>query len=157
MLRIDRRISVTLSYLFCAIAFLGIVALGILLAFDNSLSVLHYDSALLRVQGQYRFWTYLLEYAILALVLFADICLVLVLNNVRRGSIFTDRSVQYLRLISWASVLAGAAAVPLCVFLRLPSLLCLAFIGFFLGAVLRVVKNVIEEGTAIKEENDGTI
>ena len=157
MFRIDRRVSVTLSYLFCAAAFLGIVALGILLAFDNSLSALHSDSVLLHVQSRYRFWTFLLEYIILALVLFADICLVLLLNNVRTGSIFTDRSVQYLRLISWASVLAGAAAIPLCIFLRLLSMLCLTFIGFFLGAVLRVVKNVIEEGTAIKEENDGTI
>lgn len=157
MLKIDRRISVTLSYIFCALAFLGVLALTAVLLFDTVLFSSLSDSAFFTVQRGQGVWTYLLEYLILALVLFADICLMLLLNNVRSGKIFTDRSVQYLRMISWASLLAGTAAVPLSFLLRLFSFLCLAFVGFFLGIVLRVVKNVIEEGTVIKEENDSTI
>ena len=35
--------------------------------------------------------------------------------------------------------------------------LMLAFVSAFLGLCLRVVKNVIEEGTEIKAENDMTV
>ena len=84
-------------------------------------------------------------------------CLVLLLNNVRSGAIFTSASVGYLRVISWASILAGVLAIPLCFLIEWNLLLPVAFVGLFLGVVLRVVKNVIEEGTAIKEENDSTI
>ena len=152
MLRIDRRISVILSYVFCALAFFGVLALGIVLPFFRSDTV-----PFLANQDRFGALGYVMEYAILALVLCATVCLVLLLNNVRAGQIFTVPSVQYLRVISWASILAGVLAVPLSFVIDWDMLLPVAFVGVFLGIVLRVVKNVIEEGTAIKEENDGTI
>ena len=157
MLRIDRRISVILSYGFCILALIGVCAIAVVLVFDTALFALVNDGALFVEQTHHGIWTYLFEYLILALVAFSDICLMLLLGCVKTGKIFTDRSVQYLRYISWASILAGLCAIPLFFLLRLISLLAIAFVGFFLGVVLRVVKNVIEEGTAIKEENDWTI
>ena len=112
---------------------------------------------MLAAQKSHAVFAFGLEFLILGLVLLSDLCLFRLLRNVSAGKIFTDGSVQYLRIISWASVLAGTAAIPLALLLGLVSLLAVSFIGFFLGIVLRVVKNVIEEGTIIKEENDGTI
>lgn len=152
MLRIDRRISVILSYIFCALAFFGVLGLAIMLPFFRNANV-----PFLANQDRFGVWGYLLEYAILALVLVATFCLVLLLNNVRGGAIFTSSSVGYLRIISWASILAGTLAIPLCFLIEWNMLLPVAFVGLFLGIVLRVVKNVIEEGTALKEENDSTI
>ncbi|MBR0081723.1 MAG: DUF2975 domain-containing protein [Clostridia bacterium] len=152
MLRIDRRLSVTLSYICCALAFFGVLGLAIALPFFRSETVPFFAN-----QDRFGVLNYILEYAILALVLLATVCLVLLLNNVRAGAIFTDASVQLLRVISWASLLAGAICVPLSFLIEWDVLLAIAFVGLFLGVVLRVVKNVIEEGTAIKAENDGTI
>ncbi len=157
MLRIDRKISVRISYVFCIMAFIGILLLGILLALGNTVFPDSLVTALFDAQKQAGVMPYVLEYSVLFLVLFSDVCLMLLLNNVRRGAIFTGRSVTYLRIISWASILAGFLNIPLFFLLRLFSVLCVSFIAFFLGIVLRVVKNVIEEGTVIKEENDSTI
>ncbi|MBR0426462.1 MAG: DUF2975 domain-containing protein [Clostridia bacterium] len=152
MFRIDRKISVMLSYIFCALSFFGVLLLAIALPFFRSANV-----PFLANQDRFGFWGYFLEYVILALVLISTVCLVLLLNNVRSGAIFTSASVGYLRVISWASILAGVLAIPLCFLIEWNLLLPVAFVGLFLGVVLRVVKNVIEEGTAIKEENDSTI
>ena len=157
MLRIDRRISVIISYCFCALAFIGVLVLGILIACNQTVFPNTFDGMIFIAQNRHGLWTYLLEYSILILVLLSDAVLVLLLRNVQKGEIFTSSSIGYLRIISWASILAGLAAIPLCFLLRLISVLCVAFIGFFLGVVLRVVKNVIEEGSVIKEENDSTI
>ncbi len=157
MLRIDRRVSVMLSYVFCALAAVGIGFLVYLLLFGGSQAFPNLQSTILREQRSHGIWTYLLEGLMLALVLFADVCLMLLLNNVRKGTVFTESSVLYLRLISWAAILSAVACIPLYVMLHLFSMLCITFVGFFLGIVLRVVKNVIEEGTAIKAENDSTI
>ena len=157
MLRIDRKISVRISYVFCVAAFIGILLLGILLALGNTVFPDSLVTALFDAQKQAGVMPYVFEYSVLLLVLFSDVCLMLLLNNVRQGAIFTDRSVTYLRIISWASILAGVLNIPLFFMLHLISVLCVSFVALFLGIVLRVVKNVIEEGTVIKEENDSTI
>lgn len=157
MLRIDRKISVRISYVFCVAAFIGILLLGILLALGNTVFPDSLVTALFDAQKQAGVLPYVFEYSVLLLVLFSDVCLMLLLNNVRQGAIFTDRSVTYLRIISWASILAGVLNIPLFFMLHLISVLCVSFVALFLGIVLRVVKNVIEEGTVIKEENDSTI
>ena len=157
MLRIDRKLSVTLSYAFCGAAFVGVLLLGVLLACGHAFFPDSLLSAFLTAQKKAGISAYVLEYLILALVLFSDVCLMLLLNHVRMGAIFTDKSVAYLRMISWASILAGVCAIPLYGMLHLLSALFVSFVAFFLGIVLRVVKNVIEEGTVIKEENDSTI
>lgn len=152
MLRLDRKISVLLSYIFCALAFFAVLALGIALPFFRSDTI-----PFLANQDRFGALAYILEYAILGLVLLSTACLVLLLNNVRSGAVFTASSVFLLRIISWAAILAGVISIPLRFVMDWDVMLWIGFVGLFLGVVLRVVKNVIEEGTAIKEENDGTI
>lgn len=146
-----KRFSLFLSYAFAGVGFL------VMLFFAGALPFVHIDAlATVKDAAAFRVPTFVLCYLILALVLGADVCLILLLNNIRRGLVFTRRSVQLLRIISWAAIFAGVLAVPL-FFLFLREALFIAFVALFLGVVLRVVKQVIEKATELKEENDATI
>jgi hypothetical protein len=74
---------------------------------------------------------------------------------IRSGKVFVRRNVRYLRVISWccfaaAAVFAVGARGSL-------ALLLLAAAAAFAGIIVRVIKNVLESGVEIKDENDFTI
>lgn len=77
------------------------------------------------------------------------------LGNLGKGIFFTTRNARYLKLMSNSCL----AVVPVCVFA------CLFFAGFIpitvsaicMFLILRIVKNVFEYGTVLKEENDLTV
>lgn len=88
----------------------------------------------------------------------AEICcvaVVLLLLRVRKGLVFTEASISYIRFVSWGCVFL--ALVGMVGQLFHPLMFILALAAAFLGLCLRVVKNVIEEATAIKNENDFTV
>lgn len=146
-----KRFSLFLSYAF------AVVGLFVILFFAIALPIVRIDPlATVKDADLYRVPTFVLCYLILSLVLCADICLILLLKNVRLGAIFTKRSVTLLRIISWAAIFAGVLAVPL-FFMFIRSAIFVVFVALFLGVVLRVVKQVIEKATELKEENDATI
>ncbi|MBR6792747.1 MAG: DUF2975 domain-containing protein, partial [Clostridia bacterium] len=95
------------------------------------------------------------SYAILAVCAVADGMLFFLLLRVRRGDVFTARSVALIRGVSWCGILMGLLFAMLGGFFQLAFVM--AFAGVFLGLCLRVVKNVIEEATEIKAENDLTV
>lgn len=78
-----------------------------------------------------------------------------VLVNIKRGEIFIEKNVKYLRLISWCcfavSIILGISGFYYILFLMI------AVVVAFFGIILRVVKNVIEQAMIIKNENDYTI
>ena len=81
--------------------------------------------------------------------------LIKLLLNIRKGEIFIVSNVRNLRRISWCCFIeAGLLLVGVTYFFMMP---VLSFVVGFLGLVLRVVKNVIEEAVALKNENDFTI
>ena len=99
---------------------------------------------------------YLRYYLLLIPVGVANGFLVKLLLLVRRHLVFTDGAVSCLRTISWCCFIeAGLFVVNGVLFFGID--LVLAFVAGFLGLVLRVVKNVIEEAVALKAENDFTI
>ena len=77
------------------------------------------------------------------------------LRNIQRGIVFGRENTSALRLTSWACffaavfLLAGACLWPVLIFAA-------GVIGF-LGLFARVIKNMLTEAIAIKEENDFTI
>ena len=83
------------------------------------------------------------------------ICLDRLLSGIRRGEVFTDRNVFYLRTISWCCFGGGALLAVAGRYYIL--FLAVAVIAAFIGLILRVVKNVIEQAIVIKTENDFTI
>ena len=94
-------------------------------------------------------------YIALAIAYLADGAMLLLLCRVRRELVFTDRSVACLRTLSWCCI--GEAVCFFLVGYYFRFSFAVAFAAFFIGIALRVVKNVIEEATAIKAENDFTI
>ena len=94
-------------------------------------------------------------YLILIPAFAADISLISLLRIVDGGKVFTEGSVKLLRIISYCCF---AEVVLYCAISKYFILgLVVAFAALFLGIVLRVVKNVIEEAVAIKAENDFTV
>lgn len=94
-------------------------------------------------------------YLALAIVVFADCLLMRLLFLVNRGKVFTNKSVGYIRGVSWCCFALCLPFFALGFFFNLAFFLVLIVI--FLGLCLRVVKNVIEEATIIKSENDLTV
>ena len=146
MPKISKNDSVTLSLVCCVVGFLGLVFLAwyfphlIPKAADRGASV----------------GIMVLDYLLLVPVAVANGFLVKLLLLVRRHLVFTDGAVACLRTISWCCfVEAGLFVVNGVLFFGID--LVLAFVAGFLGLVLRVVKNVIEEAVALKAENDFTI
>ena len=130
MPKISKNASVTLSLICCGIGFLGLIFLAVYFPFMTP-----------RTESR----------AVLAAVLALDYLLL-----VRRRQVFTDQAVSCLRTISWCCFIeAGLFVVNGVLFFGID--LVLAFVAGFLGLVLRVVKNVIEEAVALKAENDFTI
>ena len=96
-----------------------------------------------------------LSYVALSFVVLADILLFCLLVRVNAGKVFTSRSVDYIRGVSWCCFALSATFCAMGIYFNLAFVVALA--GVFLGLCLRVVKNVIEEATIIKSENDLTV
>lgn len=95
--------------------------------------------------------------AYLALVLAAAwlVLVFMLLRLVFRKQIFTKTAVALLRGISWCLLFIGVIFCAVS-FATLISLL-IGFVSLFFALCIRVIKNVLEEAVAIKEENDLTV
>ena len=94
-------------------------------------------------------------YLILFFALLAALTLIRLLLLVRVGSVFTAKAVSCIRGVSWCAFAIALVFLGMTWYYLVA--LVLAFTAALLGLCLRVVKNVIEEATAIKSENDLTV
>ena len=151
MPKISKNASTTLSLICCGIGFLGLAGAAALLAylwFHGDRYMFGEGTAAQLMAVRY--------FLLLIPVGVADGFLVKLLLLVRRRRVFTDKAVGYLRTISWCCFIeAGLCLITARPFF--PVHYAAAFAAGFLGLVLRVVKNVIEEAVALKNENDFTI
>ena len=97
---------------------------------------------------------------ILFCLLFAPILLAFyglhkMLSNIQQGLIFSVQNTASLRLVSWACFFA--AIFLLIATFKWPVLIFASGVIGFLGLFVRVIKNMLSEAIAIKEENDFTI
>lgn len=81
-------------------------------------------------------------------------CLDRLLRNIREDQVFIRENVILLRRISWCCF--GVALILFCSYYYLFFLIA-GIAAAFIGLILRVVKNVIEEAIVLKHENDLTI
>ncbi len=102
-----------------------------------------------------RVFVHIVAYVLLATVTLADVLSIALLLRIRKGEVFSEKSVTLIRGVSWCCILLCIAFALLGVYFQLA--LIMAFLALFLGLCLRVVKNVIEEATVIKGENDLTV
>ena len=160
MLRIKKDSSATLSLILAYVALAVVAAVAVAIPFLNKFLYDHFFIGKLNDGGIIAF--VILFYLALIPVTTADILLIRLLGNVRRAEVFTSSAVSKLRGISWCCF--AECLILLCggigfykLFILPHAFLIVAVVAAFLGIVLRVVKNVIEEATAIKSENDFTI
>ena len=105
------------------------------------------------LSGGLVFWTWM--YLNMAIVEACCVALLILLLRVRRGLVFTEKSVSCIRFVSWGCILLSVSCISVQYFLHMSYFI--AFAAILLGLCLRVVKNVIEEATEIKSENDLTV
>ncbi len=94
-------------------------------------------------------------YAMLAGAVLAVILSLFLLREVMLGRVFSVRATRLIAAISWCCFAEGLLFLLLGVLFQLA--IGAAVAACFVGFCLRVVKNVIEEATRIKAENDFTI
>ncbi len=102
-----------------------------------------------------RMIVHILAYLLIFVFILADVLAFCILHRVKKGLVFTIKSVSLIRGLSWSCVLMCFVCLGLGVYFQLAFIV--AFLAVFLGLCMRVVKNVIEQATLIKSENDLTI
>lgn len=157
MPKISRNASVTIS-LVLAIIFLLVVIAGMFVApklvqllIDTPDNI--GDRSDITPAG--RAFVLAVTYVMLVLIAIADVLMFKILHNVRTGCVFTDGTVALIRYVSWICITVGLLFFSIGCYFQLT--LIAGFAAFFGGFCIRVVKNVIEEATAIKSENDLTV
>ena len=157
MFRISSKLSTHLSLAICTVFFLICVAGLFVLPALTELFISYPDGIGNRgeIAQSGRSFVLAMAYLGLGAVLLADGLMFALLLRVRRGLVFTAKSVALIRSVSWCCFLLCAAFCGLGRWFQLAFVV--AFAAVFLGACLRVVKNVIEEATEIKSEHDLTV
>ena len=152
MLRISKNTSVTISLILTGVFFAVLVfCLFIMPGFVRLIlpvsprTIMQGDIVLITAVG----------YCVLALAMLADYLLFRLLLLVRAGEVFSARSVALIRGVSWCAIAVSLLVLLMARYFLIA--LALAFTAVLLGLCLRVVKNVVEEATAIKAENDLTV
>ncbi|MDR3070818.1 MAG: DUF2975 domain-containing protein [Propionibacteriaceae bacterium] len=179
----DRSITLSLVVVRVVLALAVVAAVALPVAYRQNPALLTGTfSSLFYLGGP---WFFVLVYALLILGFIAVLALHRVLLNLAKGRVFTPDNVNALRLLSWmcfllAGILAAGTAgntlspMPVSGCLEIPggySEHCLiragnaGLFGFalltlfmaFVGLIVRVVKNVLDAGVVLKDENDYTI
>ncbi len=157
MLKISTKLSNTLSFIIAVIfLFLCVVAvffmptvIDMLIDTPDNIG----DRGSITTAG--RVFVHIVSYILLSVFMMADVLSIFLLFRVRKGKVFTPISVSLIRGVSWCCFGISVTFLLLGIYFQLA--LIMAFLAFFLSVCLRVVKNVIEEATEIKQENDLTV
>ena len=157
MLKINRKLSVSISIAMTVIMLAGTVALAFFLPgfIEYLLSLPDSRGAYLSLSGFQRSLVYIAGYSEIALMLLGLGLLFALLILVRKLKVFTPAAVELIRYISWCLICMGIILTSL----TFCSVIALA-VGaavLFTGLSVRVVKNVIEAAVLLKEENDLTV
>ena len=157
MLKIPKKLSVNLSIAISVVLFLICVAGAFIMPALVNLLIDTPDNIGNRgdIREVGRVFVHVMAYLVLAAVMLADYLMFRLLFRVREGEVFTAKSVALIRGVSWCCYLLCAAFCGIGIYFQLAFIV--AFAALFLGTCLRVVKNVIEEATEIKSENDLTV
>lgn len=157
MLKIPSKLSITISIGVSILFFALCIGLAFYMPEFASLMIQAVnDLGIAYVEGINESIILGLAYVALLFIALIDVLLFMLLLRVKAGKVFTSESVGLIRGISWGCYLVSGVFCGLSVYFTFVALL-VAFVAAFLGLCLRVVKNVIEEATEIKGENDLTV
>jgi len=157
MLKIPSKLSITISIAVSVAFFALCIGLGFYMPeFADLMIQAVNDLGITKVEGNDENVILGLAYVALVFIALIDILLFMLLMKVKAGNVFTVESVGLIRGISWGCYLVAGVFCGLSAYFTFVALL-VAFVAAFLGLCLRVVKNIIEEATEIKAENDMTV
>lgn len=94
-------------------------------------------------------------YACLIVAFFILVYLYKLVSNIKKELIFVDVNVQYLRILSWLSLLLGIVALTTSLW-HLPFLIG-SVVFAFMAMLIRVIKNIFAQAILLKQENEFTI
>jgi hypothetical protein len=77
------------------------------------------------------------------------------LHRIESGQVFTTENVESLRLISWSCIIGGLICLAPSFYYFPWALVSVA--AAFMGLIVRVVKNVVAQAVALKDEIDYTV
>lgn len=154
MLKISNKASINLSLVFSGALMAALIVMACVMPFF----IPHFGEMVYPVR-QISKLTYIylgiVVYLMLIVAGIADTFLFSLLLIVKRGLVFTDKSISRIRYVSWAVFAESFLFLLIAPY---------TFVGIFisvaalmLGIALRVVKNVLSEAILIKNENDFTV
>ena len=157
MLKIPKTLSITISICLAILLFLICIEGAFIMPTLSEMLISTKDNIGNRdnITELGRAFVLSLAYLVLADVVCADVMLFILLLRVRKGLVFTRKSTELVRGISWCCIGLMLFFGLLGIFFQLAFVV--AFAAMFLGLCLRVVKNVLEEASDIKSENDLTV
>lgn len=155
MLNKDKSVRLTHFFVRSCYVLLAVMAIALPILIKNGF----YKFDILEKISSYVFGPF---YAVVPAGYVALFCLDRLLVNVRKEIVFEDENVRLLNIISWACFYAGCIGIISFLIIVLndflfETLFILAIGEFFMGLVVRVVKNIFESAIKIKNENDLTI
>lgn len=157
ILQTYKKYSITISFVLCVIFFIACVAGLFILPTLCEMLINVGDNIGSRdtITETGRTFVLILAYLILIDIMLAVTLLFMLLRRVKSGLVFTSESTSLILGISICCFVLCLTFAGLGFYFQLA--LIVSFAAIFLGITLHVVKNVIEEATAIKLENDMTI
>lgn len=157
MLRVSNKFSINLSIVISLLFFAACVAGAFIMPTLTNMLIDTPDNIGNRgeITETERLLVHIAAYLILAVFMFADVLMFTLLQRVKNGLVFTEKTVSLIRGVSWCCFAVCLLFAFLGIYFQLSFIV--AFLGVFLGVCLRVIKNVIAEATEIKNENDLTV
>lgn len=157
MLRVSNKFSINLSIVISLLFFAACVAGVFIMPTLTNMLIDTPDNIGNRgeITETERLLVHIAAYLILAVFMFADVLMFTLLQRVKNGLVFTEKTVSLIRGVSWCCFAVCLLFAFLGIYFQLSFIV--AFLGVFLGVCLRVIKNVIAEATEIKNENDLTV
>lgn len=99
----------------------------------------------------------IMAYVVLVILVVLLVFLFRLLMNISKKIVFEDKNIKTLRLISMCCFSDAALLFTWGFLTRLEIIFLVAFTIGFMGLILRVLMNVLEEAVSIKKESDYTI
>ena len=140
-------VSIIATFIFAALVIAGCVLLPFLIK-------IYMGDAYLTDTGR-KIALYICLYICGAFSLLISYLLLRLLFNIRKNVVFDRANVKYARYISWCCFAICAAFFALGFFVTFSFVI--SFAAAFIGLIVRVSKNLLNEAVDIKEENDLTV
>lgn len=94
-------------------------------------------------------------YLALASAVVVIVLVLRLLTLVRRGVIFSESVLRIVTVIAWLVIGTGLLFVPMAIFF--PLLFAVAYVAVTVGMCILVVRGILKDAIALKEENDQTV